>query len=173
MRPASLRERYYVQSEPRDRTYEQLLGAALSACEQFLFVDLPEPHFREEDTAFGPRARGVADQLRGHLIAIDRTKAWPATTLGDYGPNVEPFARVHRYRLNAFSVEILSRSARGLYEWTPPELPLDLCLMRGDNDPWLVNIALHEEAFLNLTSPEVVSRRSRRRFSVRLQRMPS
>jgi len=149
---------YVLEAEPRQETYRKLLVAALGACNQFLFVDVPGPHFRENDSEFGPQSRALVKELAEHLISVTKSDSWPGTQLAK-AEGYEPYGRIYLYRLNGDAVRVLSRVANGLYEWRFPHLPADLCLMRSDGDPWLVNMAADEEAYLNLTEGEATALR--------------
>jgi hypothetical protein len=61
---------------------------------------------------------------------------------------------VNQYRLDEASVPLLADAADGLFDWVQPALPEDLCLLRLDGTPWLVNIAHEEEAWLMLPDEE-------------------
>jgi hypothetical protein len=140
-------------SEPRGVRYRQLLAEGARCCDQFLFVDVPEPLFREEDSSFGPLAERLVNELAPHLIRVVKEKSWPGTRLGEV-PGVNVFARVFTFRLDSQSLEIISRAANNLYAWRPPTLPADLCLIRPDSEPWLVSIAADDEAYLRLARDE-------------------
>jgi len=53
-------------------------------------------------------------------------------------------------------VEVLTKSASGLYDWVQPSLPEDLCLLRPDETPWLVTISHERDAYLVLDAKEHV-----------------
>jgi len=148
-----VRRVYVLEAEPRRQTYTKLLVAALSACDQFLFVDVPGPHFGENDSEFGSRSRALVQELEAHLISVTKSDSWPGTHLVK-AEGYEPYGRIYRYHFNVDSARVLSRVADGLYEWRFPHLPADLCLIRSDGDPWLVNMPADEEAYLSLTESE-------------------
>jgi hypothetical protein len=144
---------YAITAEPRGRVYETLLAEGLRHCDQFLFVDVPEPKFGPNDTSFRPRSRDLVRELEPHLLKVEKSKSWPGTTLGEL-PGVDVYARIHRFRLDASAVKILTRITDHLYAWRWPELPADLCLVRPDGDSWLVNLAADDESYLKITSAE-------------------
>jgi hypothetical protein len=144
---------YELTAEPRGHVYRALLAAAVPVCDQFLFVDVPEPDFRRDDTSFKARSKALVEELRPDLIEVARTKAWPGTTLSER-PGVDVHANVYRFHLSARALAVLQSASDGLYAWRFPTLPADLCLVRTDGDAWLVNIAADEEAYLHITGDE-------------------
>ena len=147
------REIFDVVSEPRHETYRQLIRTAMQWCSQFLFVDVPSPNFGENDSQFGSRAKALTADLLEHLIDVQRAKSWPGSTIGEKD-GVDTYARLYRFRLDARSVEILSRATDHLYAWRQPTLPGDLSLLRMDGEPWLVTMASDDDAYLRLTLEE-------------------
>jgi len=144
---------YEILIEPRGQTYQALLSAALRWCDQFLLVDVPEPDFGPNDSAFRGRARSLIDQLAPYLVEVSKQKSWPGSTLSER-KGVDVYARVYRFRLVPESTMILSGSADGLYSWRAPAMPSDLSLLRKGGDPWLVNMAADEESYLVVTQEE-------------------
>lgn len=49
---------------------------------------------------------------------------------------------------------MLGKVAKGLYDWTAPELPDDLALLRSDGSAWLASIGHERDAWLELTQTE-------------------
>ena len=144
---------YRISAEPRGRDYKDLLTEGLRHCDQFLFVDVPEPRFGPNDTSFRPGSRDLVRELEPHLLRIEKSKSWPGTRLGEM-PGVDVYARIYRFRLDSGTVEVLTRVTDRLYAWRWPELPADLCLVRPDGEAWLVNIAADEESYLLINSKE-------------------
>src|SRR2546425_3373456 len=67
---------YAITAEPRGRVYENLLAEGLRHCDQFLFVDVPEPRFGPDDTSFRAGSRDLVRELEPHLLRIDKSKSW-------------------------------------------------------------------------------------------------
>jgi hypothetical protein len=51
-------------------------------------------------------------------------------------------------------MSVLIEASEGLFSWTQPELPEDLCLFRKDGEPWLVTIAHEKDGYLVLSPNE-------------------
>jgi hypothetical protein len=144
---------YAITAEPRGRVYKKLLAESLRCCDQFLFVDVPEPRFGPNDTSFRPASRDLVRELEPHLLKVEKSKSWPGTRLGEL-PGVDVYARIYRFRLDSGAVDILTRVADRLYAWRWPELPSDLCLVRAEGEAWLVNIATEDESYLLIDGEE-------------------
>ena len=147
------RDVYDITVEPQGRVYDTLMMTALRHCDRFLFVDVPEPRFGENDTSFQARSLELVRELQPHFVGVEKSKTWPGTTMGEQ-PGVDVFARVYHYRLNADTLAILTSAADHLYAWQWPDLPTDLCLLRADGEAWLVTIASDEESYLLITKDE-------------------
>jgi hypothetical protein len=68
---------------------------------------------------------------------------------------------VATYQLTSEVVAALTTAATGLYDWQQPELPEDLCLLRDEDDPWLVSIAHEGDAFVSVDEVELEELRRR------------
>ena len=86
-----------------------------------------------------PSGERVLARLDPFVRRREKARSWPGTQLVGRGHN----ATVMRYRFGKEVVGILIDAADGLFDWTQPELPEDLCLMRSKGSPWLTTIA-HE-----------------------------
>jgi hypothetical protein len=87
-------------------------------------------------------------ELEPYLRETQTSSEWPGTIL--YGE----VATVYRYRFELSSAAILKRLAEGLYDWEQPKLLEDLCLLREDDNPWLVSIAHEKDSYLSLADDE-------------------
>lgn len=103
------REMYDITVEPRGRVYERLLTTALRFCDEFLFVDVPEPRFGENDSSFRTRSRELVRELEPHLVRIEKAKSWPGTRMGEQ-PGLDVFARIYHFRLNQSSLASLTHA---------------------------------------------------------------
>jgi len=129
--------------EPRGGLYQGLLDFALEVCETALLVvrDM-------KPLSLGDKGQAVLSQLEPFLKRKIVSSEWPGTIAFGWT------AWVFYYTLTPESVEILKQSATGLYSWMQPDLPEDLCLLRGDGRPWLVSIADERDGYLDLTQDE-------------------
>lgn len=132
---------FLIEGEPRGGVYDQLLEVALGSCQFALLVQRETPALSREGIE-------MIDALDPYLLRSARTAEWPGTRLFGHQATV----RVFRFD-RPFAARIREMT-EGLFEWLHPDRLEDLCLLRGDNDPWLVNIAHEGEAYLILSDEE-------------------
>ena len=61
-----------ITTEPQGRVYENLLTEGPRHCDQFLFVDVPEPNFGPNDTPFRSRSLDLVRELEPHLLRVEK-----------------------------------------------------------------------------------------------------
>jgi hypothetical protein len=132
---------YNLLGDVKGATYARLLAAGLSVCESFILVIR---HSIDVDAS----ARAVLDKLEPFLIKREESSEWPGTQLFDHTAQVNTFA------LSPATMSVLIEASEGLFSWTQPELPEDLCLFRKDGEPWLVTIAHEKDGYLVLSPNE-------------------
>jgi len=121
--------------------YRRLLDYAVQECTLALLVVRPSLHLN----ATGER---VLHLLAGYLKEKAESSVWPGTEL------LSEVALVYRYHIGPGSVEVLKDAADSLYSWQQPYLPEDLCLLRTDQEPWLVSIAHERDSYFCLSEDE-------------------
>lgn len=131
---------YLVRREPRGALLRDLLLTGLRYCDQFL-VALSAMKLTEH-------GRAVVTALEPFLIECADKEEYPAARL------LSGTMAVCTYRLSPESVEVLLSATDRLFEWVEPDLPNDLCLLRGDQ-PWLVTMASDHEAVLVLEESQL------------------
>src|SRR5687767_7695832 len=132
---------YNLSADITGEAYASLLQEALSACESFTLV---VRHSMDLDDS----ERKVLNRLQPFLIAQEEKSEWPGTQL------LDSTAQVNSYELTPLAAEVLAEAASGLFSWTQPELPEDLCLFRAGGEPWLVTTAHEEDGFMVLSAEE-------------------
>jgi len=140
-----LRRTFEIGSEPRGRTYNDLLYRAFPWCAELWLVVVPLPGSGDP---LLPRAHVVLRELEPHLSAATDETEWPGTRL-ETGT-----ARVHRYRLHPEVLDVVAGATDHLYGWRHPELPQDLALVRGDGTPFLATVTNEDWAALTLDDEE-------------------
>lgn len=133
--------RYSLIGDIRDQEYERLLEVALASCPYALFVVRSRP-------PLDANGESALSELEATLVDTFQAREWPGTHL------LVEQAKVYLADLASAS-GILSRVARGLYDWVQPSLPEDLSLLRGTREPYLVTIAHEGDAYFELTSTEL------------------
>ena len=139
---------YNLLADVKGNTYVRLLQEALNACGSFILVIRPSLDLIDS-------GHGVLNKLRPFLISEEEKSEWPGTQL------LDGTAQVNSYELTLLAAEVLTEVASGLFSWTQPELPEDLCLFRADGEPWLVTIAHEEDGFMVLSADETRALTSR------------
>lgn len=142
------RLQYTVDLEPTDETYVELIRTSVTWCSRALLVV-------QDGHAMSNRGDAVLRRLEPDLIRREVRASWPGTTL------LEGSATVATYQLTSEVVAALTTAATGLYDWQQPELPEDLCLLRDEDDPWLVSIAHEGDAFVSVDEDELEELRRR------------
>jgi hypothetical protein len=124
--------------------YSRLIGFALRECHLALLVVRPE---------MGLSARGVqvVAKLKPFIYHVADVDRWPGTQL------FECTASVHHLKFNQESLFVLQEFSTRLYQWIQPDLPEDLCLLRGPDEPWLVSITHENDSYLILSDPELAA----------------
>ncbi len=133
-------------TEPRGRTYGELLYRAFPYCSEVLVVVVPLP---DGTTALMPSGERVLAELEPHLVSAADAGEWPGTRLEGTAT-----ARVHRYRLQPDAIDVLAGATDHLFGWRPPELPQDIALLRGDGSPFLATVTQEGWAALTLDDGE-------------------
>ena len=137
------RKEYNIIKEPSGRIYTELLSYSMNTCDKFSLV---ERNF-EKSNEF----QKAMEILEDFLIQKEKTNKWPGTEL--LSPSEHGI--VNYYELNNQSIDILLNLSNRLYDWTYPERPEDLILIRKDGNPWLVTISHEEDAYFEMTEDEM------------------
>ena len=143
--------------EPRGDTLRRLIVAATETCDRFTF--------ERSGMRLSERAMNVLTDLAPYLIGCEETTETPGSSL--------PWGTVTlcTYRLTAEAGAILGGAADGLYDWAEPELPQDLCFLRG-SAAWLLNLATDRMAMIDVPRAEADALRARDP-GLRLRERPS
>jgi len=131
---------YDLMSEASGDVYRSLLDFGLTQCSQALLVTSPGELPMHVAT--------VLNTLSPHLITSEERGDWPGTTLLSGG------ARVWTYHYDPEVASVLRDATSGLYGWQEPDLPEDLCLLRGPGVVWLGSVAHEADAWLEMTTRE-------------------
>ncbi|MBI2325150.1 MAG: hypothetical protein HYU87_09355 [Chloroflexi bacterium] len=141
-----MRRTFEIGSEPRGRTYDDLLYRAFPWCAELWLVVVPLPGGGDP---LLPRAHGVLRELEPYQTGVTDQREWPGTHLEGGATG-----RVHRFRLHPEVLDVLAGATDRLYAWRHPELPQDLALVRGDGTPFLATVTNEGWAALTLDDDE-------------------
>jgi hypothetical protein len=137
------RTQFTLLTEPEGDLYRGLIDYAITDCQVAILVV-------RHSLSLGLRGRSVLDQLNAFLEHKTESSEWPGTKL------LDKTAWVFRYNFGSECATVLKKATNALYSWRQPDLPEDLCLLRGNGTPWLVSIAHEKDSFLYLSQDEIL-----------------
>jgi hypothetical protein len=132
---------YNLLVEPIKQDYYDLLNYASAECKYALVVIRSTMQFNVE-------GQEILKILAGYLYKEKQTDEWTGTKI------INQKARVLEFHYVPEVVEILQMTVSGLYQWLQPKFPEDLCLLRGDETPWLVTISHENDGYFILSEQE-------------------
>lgn len=132
---------YSIISEPRGEIYRRLIQSSVKFCDKFQVVIRPTINVSET-------CEGALQRLEPYLERRSTESQWPGTEL------LDGTAQLYRYRLTEDSAKLVSELAEGLYSWTQPDLPEDLCLVARSAGPWLITITHEKDGYFNLSTKD-------------------
>lgn len=130
-----------ITTELQGNLYRRFLDYAGQECTIALLVVRPSLRLSTE-------GEKVLHRLAGYLKEKTESSVWPGTEL------LTEVAQVYYYHFSPECVGILKDAAKGLYSWQQPHLPEDLCLLKADQEPWLVSIAHERDSYFCLSEAE-------------------
>jgi hypothetical protein len=130
-----------LRNEPRGEAYKMLLDYAKAFCDKALLVVRP-------DMPLADSALAVLRRIEPYVQETRSMCSWPGTKLFGLSANV------YTLKYHNESCAFLKQQVDGLFGWTQPYAPEDLCLLRVDGSPWLVTISHEHDAYLELSPCE-------------------
>lgn len=128
--------------EVKGDLYQQLIAYGSQHCNEVILVVRPGISLDNSGTK-------ILDFISPYLKEKTQSQDWPGTHL------VNGYAWVYHYYLTPELSHVLLRSTDHLYAWLQPKLPEDLCLIRPDQEPWLVTISHEQDSYLYLSESEL------------------
>ncbi len=129
-------------TEPKDQAYEELVDLATKICNEFILV-------RRKEGNLSKSSESLLKELSNFLVEERKQQSWPGTRTDGY-------AIVYYFKLNGITKEIIKKYAKGLYSWIEPMLLEDLCFLKDDRNPWIINIAHEQFSYIeNNTDDEI------------------
>jgi hypothetical protein len=129
--------------EPRGDVLSKLLDVAIEACDRFTV--------ERSDMVMSPRGAEVYRRLQPFLLSQAVVSETPGSI---YVP--PDTVTLRTYSLDAEAAEVIREATDKLYGWVEPDLPQDLCFLRG-SAPWLVNHAADEASCLVVSDDEAAA----------------
>jgi len=115
-------------NEPEGENYRRLIQFAFNVCDTFLFI-------KHSQLSYSQSFHKLVKKLEPDLICCKEQNEWPGTIS-------IPTAIVYYFHTSERSKEIVVEITNSLFDWHAPNLPDDLCFLKG-NKEWLINTA-HE-----------------------------
>lgn len=131
-----------ISREPDGEAYRALLRFGAQRCGSFELV-------LRDELDLSPEGSDLLESLTRFERQRRRLSEWPGTRL------LDGLATVVEFDLTSESLGFLLAAAGGLYSWTQPELPEDLCLLRTDGTPWLATIAHERDGYFEFSDEEL------------------
>lgn len=135
---------YSLIQEPQQICYHKLLDYSLYKCKFALLII-------RHSIKLSVSGENILSYLDNHLIESNNSSEWPGTRL------FNEIATIHKYKYTKEFVEIIKTVSSSLYEWEQPKLPEDLCLLRDNQEPWLVTISHEKDAYFHLSEDEMIN----------------
>lgn len=130
--------------EPIGKSYEELIDLATKVCNEFILV-------RGHLDYISKNSDNLLKELSKFLIEEKQQQSWPGTELeGGY-------ALVYYFKLNDLTKEILKKYSDRLYSWMEPMLLSDLCFLKEERKPWIINIPHEQFCYLENSSNENIN----------------
>ena len=144
-----MRKTFELAAEPRGQTYHDLMYRAFPWCAELLFVVVAPGAGVDPLLASG---RKLIAELEPYLASESDEREWPGTRLESGGTG-----HVYRYRLHPEVLDLVTGATDRLFGWSPPALPQDVALLRGDGSPFLATVTQEGWASLSLDDDERAS----------------
>ncbi|WP_264850492.1 hypothetical protein [Clostridium omnivorum] len=125
---------WILSKEPTGKSYEELIDLAAQICEEFILV-------RRSKEPKSENVDNLLKELGKFFVEVNQQSSWPGT-------ETTYCAEVYYFKLNYVTKEILKKYSKGLYSWIEPTLLQDLCFLKKDRKPWIINIAHEKFSYL-------------------------
>lgn len=139
---------FYLRQNVKQGAYRDLVQVAGECCAYGVLV--VQKYMNLEDPG-----QQVISRLKRFLVDQKTANEWPGTRiLGER-------AEVYEFRLNEYTLPILTESVSSLYDWHQPNFPEDLCFLREDHSQWMAASSPNGSAVFELTLDEKTELESR------------
>jgi hypothetical protein len=131
-------------TEPKGKTYEELIDLAAKLCTEFILI-------RRDRDQLNENVENLLTELNEFKIEEKEQQSWPGTRTTEY-------VIVYYFKLNNISKELLKKYSKSLYSWVEPKLLQDLCFLREERKPWIVNIAHEQFSYIENSDEEDINK---------------
>lgn len=128
----------YIQEDPKDRVYLELIDLAFEICDEFHLVV-------RKNMGSKKKIEPILKRLEPSLSVMKEESEWTGTRL------LNGTAEVYYYHTDENAKGIIKEVANSLYSWIQPELPEDLSFIKKGR-AWLVTVSHEEESYITIDS---------------------
>jgi len=133
----------FIESEPKDKVYRDLIDLAFDICDEFLLVV-------RNDLFFNQNVDYLLEKLKPSLIKTKDVYQWPGTILAGGKP-----AKIYYYKADNNVKTTIKIATNSLYSWVQPDLPEDLSFIKN-GEYWLVTTSHEFESYINTDDKEEI-----------------
>lgn len=135
----------FIENNPEDKAYRDLIDLAFDTCDEFILVV-------RRNIDISDNMNNVLKKLKPFLKEVKEQFEWPGTIDLSEQP-----ALVYYYGTGNNAKEILKQASNSLHEWIQPHLPEDLCFIKNSK-PWLINISHERLSYILTEDKEDINR---------------
>lgn len=125
----------FIQTNPEDKTYRDLIDLAFEICDEFVLVV-------RKDVSINDNINNILEKLQYSLKEVKEQFEWPGTIYFGEQP-----ASVYYYNTDNRAKETLKQVSNSLHDWVQPNLPEDLSFIKN-HVPWLINTSHEYESYI-------------------------
>ncbi|MGK0467573.1 stage III sporulation protein AH [Clostridium sp.] len=118
----------FIENDPKDNAYRDLIDLAFEVCDTFILVV-------RKSLFFNQNADYLLEELESSLKEVKEEYEWPGTFLAGGEP-----AKVYYYNTDINARTVIKTVTNSLHSWVQPDLPEDLSFIKNGKS-WLINIS--------------------------------
>ena len=123
----------FIETNPRDKVYIDLIDLAFEICDEFVFVV-------RDDVFSNQNVNYLLEELSSSIKEIKRQCYWPGTYCSS-------MSTVYYYSTDEHAMRIIKKVSNSLHDWIHPDLPEDLSFIKHNKD-WLTNTSHEQESYI-------------------------
>lgn len=135
----------FIENDPKDNAYGDLIDLAFEVCDTFILV-VRKSIFFNQNTDY------LLEELESSLKEVKEQYEWPGTLLAGGKP-----AKVYYYNTDINARIIIKTVTNSLHSWVHPDLPEDLSFIKNGT-PWLINTSHEFESYINTENKEEIDK---------------
>ena len=135
----------FIETNPKDMTYRDLIELAFDICDEFVLVV-------RNDISKTDNIYDILWELQYSLKEVKEQFEWTGTLYGGEEPVL-----VYYYDTDNHAKETLKQASNSLHDWVQPNLPEDLSFIKN-HVPWLVNTSHEDESYIKTEDNEEIDK---------------